>query len=572
MSYKHLLILSILFLVYAVHVPAFSSMKIEIDSKQKIKRLALVIGNSSYKDAPLKNPVNDAIDMAKTLRTLGFKVIELTNGNLKQMNDAVNEFGSTLEKDKGVGLFFYAGHAMQSSGLNYLLPVDANIDRETDLKYKALDVGKVLDEMAYADNGLNIAILDSCRDNPLTQKFNSKVKGLARLTDVPTGLLIAYSTSPGKQAQDGTGRNSPYTKHLMQSMKQSNLPIELVFKNVTRMVKLETRKQQIPWMSSSVDSDFYFLKDDKSVSGIINSETILWNEIKQTPSIELYRVYLLKYPKGIFAPIAKQYIKDMRSGKISNKNVVADIKPKFQSNRKTKQTSQKESKENISMDEILNENNFVLVPKGCFFMGSNSAGKNNKQHEVCFSRDFYISKYELTQGAWESVMGANPSYFQICGKDCPVDTVSWLEVQDFINKLNSLTDKKYRLPTESEWEYACTSAGKSQKYCGKNDDIEAFAWIDINASGRTHKVGEKEPNELGIYDMSGNVFEWVSDWYGEYPRSKSFDPQGIPKSFAKVFRGGSFLVNSEHATAVKRRGNKPDGVSKTLGFRLLLEK
>ena len=581
MKYKFLFFITII--VFVCSFPAYSNIRIEIENPDKIKRLALVMGNSSYREAPLKNPVNDARDMAKTLRTLGFNVIELIDGNLQQMNDAINEFGSKLEKDKGVGLFYYAGHAMQSKGLNYLIPVKANIRRETDLKYNALDVGKVLDEMAYADNGLNIAILDSCRDNPLTKKLNSKEKGLARLTNVPTGLLISYSTSPGKQAQDGTGRNSPYTRYLMQSMKQSNVPLELVFKNVTKLVKLETKGKQIPWISSSVDTDFYFSKDDKTATGVVNAETILWNEIKQTPSVELYRVYLMKFPDGLFAPIAKQYIKELLSDEKTStisKNKTAKViqKPKQESAKETigKTKGVKEHRpttiENLSEVDMLNEDNFVRVPKGCFTMGSNKAGKNNREHEVCFNKDFYLSKFEVTQGLWESVMGSNPSFFQVCGKDCPVETVSWNQVQDFINKLNNQTSKNYRLPTESEWEYACTSGGKKHYYCGQGDDIDEIAWVAMNSSGRTNPVGKKKPNDLGIYDMSGNVFEWVSDWYGEYPREKTYNPKGITQSFAKVFRGGSFLVGHNHATAIKRRGNKPDGVSKTLGFRLALDK
>ena len=165
---------------------------------QAERRTALVIGNAAYRTASLKNPANDARDMAATLKSLGFEVSLVTDATLQQMESAVREFGLKLRQG-GVGLFYYAGHGVQVAGENYLVPVNAVIQSEGDVKFGALNAGLVLAKMEDAGNGLNVVILDACRSNPFARSFRSAEQGLAKM-DAPTGSLIAYSTSPGKVA------------------------------------------------------------------------------------------------------------------------------------------------------------------------------------------------------------------------------------------------------------------------------------------------------------------------------------------------------------------------------------
>ncbi|QJB57057.1 caspase family protein [Pseudodesulfovibrio sp. zrk46] len=224
------------------------------------QRFALVIGNSSYKTGPLRNPVNDASDMARRLKEAGFNVTLLKNANQRLMEDAVHRLGTSLRKG-GVGLFFYAGHAMQVDGSNYLIPIGAKIRSESDIRYEAVDLGRILGKMEDAGNSLNIVVLDACRNNPFARSFRSAAKGLA-IMDAPTGSLIAYSTSPGDVAEDGTGRNGTYTKYLLRHLMTPGLTIEDVLKRVRIDVSQETNGRQIPWESSSLTGYFYFRKDE----------------------------------------------------------------------------------------------------------------------------------------------------------------------------------------------------------------------------------------------------------------------------------------------------------------------
>lgn len=203
------------------------------------RRTALVIGNSSYSSGPLKNTVTDATAIAAQLQKLGFTVTLKRNADLRRMEDALTDFGNRLKRG-GVGLFFYAGHGLQVGGANYLVPVGARINRESDIKYETLNVGKVLDEMATANNGRNIVILDACRDNPYSRSFRNASRGLAIISNAPVGTFISYSTSPGNVASDGDGRNSPYTEALLRYMKEPGLTIEQVFKGARARLGKET--------------------------------------------------------------------------------------------------------------------------------------------------------------------------------------------------------------------------------------------------------------------------------------------------------------------------------------------
>ena len=202
-------------------------------------------------------------------------------------------------------------------------------------------------------------------------------------------------------------------------------------------------------------------------------------------------------------------------------------------------------------------------------MGSKDGDSDEQPiHEVCV-KGFEIGVHEVTQDQWKKIMGENPSYFKDCGGDCPVEQVSWDDVQDFIKKLNSKGNTRYRLPTEAEWEYACRSGGQDEKYCGGNN-LGELGWYDNNSGRKTHRVGQKKANGLGLYDMSGNVWEWVNDWYGAsyYSKSSKLTPLGPSSGSIRVLRGGSWYGYASFSRSAYRNYYSPDYRSSILGFRL----
>ena len=231
-------------------------------------RIALVIGNSEYDEiGRLPNPIHDARLMVDTLRGFGFEVIDRTNADQITMKRTIQEFGQRLSQagPKSIGLFYYAGHGLQVKGVNYLIPTKAHIEREADVDIEAVKADWVIAQMEEARNGVNIVILDACRNNPLTRGFRSVVQGLAGM-EAPVGTFIAYSTAPGSVSVDGQGGNSPYTEALAQAIKQPGLRIEDVFQRVRVQVLTATHKQQIPWEHSSLLEPFYFTSSNTSVA------------------------------------------------------------------------------------------------------------------------------------------------------------------------------------------------------------------------------------------------------------------------------------------------------------------
>ena len=203
-------------------------------------------------------------------------------------------------------------------------------------------------------------------------------------------------------------------------------------------------------------------------------------------------------------------------------------------------------------------------------MGSDfGEGEEGPIHSVTVGT-FKIGKYEVTQTQWNTVMGSIPSYFKEC-ENCPVENVSWNDAQRFIRKLNILTAKNYRLPTEAEWEFAAKGGNKSKgyTYSGSND-LNSVAWSMENSEFTPHAIHSKQANELGIYDMSGNVWEWCSDWYGVYNSYSETNPKGIAYGQQRVIRGGSWDYNAtSHRSSGRSKGNQGSSYN-DFGFRLVL--
>lgn len=222
-------------------------------------RTALIIGNADYSESPLKNPGNDARDMADALEQIGFDTTLVVDVDRREMGRSIRDFGKKLRKRGGVGLFYYAGHGMQIDNRNYLIPVDSPMEEEDEVPYESVDVGSVLAKMESAGNALNVIILDACRNNPFPSQFRSSSRGLARV-EAPIGSLVVYSTAPGAVADDGDGRNGIFTGHLLEQLRTPGLSLSETVRRTRAAVVKATQRAQVPWESSSLLTDIAFTK------------------------------------------------------------------------------------------------------------------------------------------------------------------------------------------------------------------------------------------------------------------------------------------------------------------------
>jgi formylglycine-generating enzyme required for sulfatase activity len=535
------------------------------------KRIALVIGNGAYTNAPpLKNPPNDARDMAATLKALGFDVASGINVNQREMKSLIRDFGQKL-KVGGSGLFYYAGHGVQSKGRNYLIPVEADIQSEAEVEDASVDVNLVLNYMDDAQNGLNIVILDACRNNPFGRSFRSAINGLAQV-DAPTGTLIAYATAPGRVASDGLAENGMYTSELLKQMRVPGLSATEMFMRVRAEVMKQTSNKQVPWEASSLVGTFYFSKSPATSSttnlslsntpakiDAVAVEREYWETIRSSNDAQDYKDYLQSYPNGAYTVIARAKIRQIEMAKNpqpansqptnappSNSGGNKRSAPAGAANTSSSPPKSFKSQQGIEM---------VYIPPGKYTMGSHANDKETPVHDVTISQAFYMGKYEVTQGQWQAVMGSNPSHFKDCGSNCPVENATWNDAQDFIKKLNEANDGyTYRLPSEAEWEYACRAGTTGDYYAA---DVADIGWYKDNSEKKTHAVGSKQPNAFGLYDMSGNVWEWCQD-VGE----SVFLP-------VRVMRGGSWVVDATRLRSADRGRRHPDTRHDDFGFRVV---
>jgi hypothetical protein len=253
---------------------------------QKQPRIALVIGNGSYEKAgKLSNPPNDAKAIAQALESIGFEVTLRVDLNQKLMEQEINNFNRKLRQG-GVGLFYYAGHGVQAGEENYLIPINANLNQEKDLRYDAVPLGKVLGGMEEAKNSVNIVILDACRDNPYAQQWGRSLKrGLAPIRSEPAGMLISFATASGTIAEDGAGENSPYTASLLQHIKKPGVPLALMFEHINAMVKQQTNNRQIPRYQSSGIGDFVLNPDSNNKPILATAPTTSTKELERAKRI-----------------------------------------------------------------------------------------------------------------------------------------------------------------------------------------------------------------------------------------------------------------------------------------------
>ena len=589
---------------------------------QAEKRIALVMGNSAYTAAPLVNPKHDADLMASTLSDIGFEVIHQTDLTQRGMKAAIVDFGERLERagKDAVGLVFYAGHGIQSSGRNYLIPVDATLEKESYLDIEAVPADWILGQMAQARNALNFLILDACRNNPFARSFRSAERGLARM-DAPRGTLIAYSTKPGDVAADGTGRNSPYTKALSVVIRRPGLSASHMFIAARNRVLEETNEQQTPWEEGGLTAPFYFAGPGEAggTSASADNDTLFWNSVEANPTPGAYQAYLEAYPAGRYAPLAKVRLKELEGAQVA-----VGVYPKAPKQLPTQATNQTPSQApsqapGTAFRDCPECPEMIVLPGGSFTMGSPSseAGRNPDEgptRRVTIGDGLAVGIHEVTRAEFAAFASAtgfpegnscwtfengdgrdrsgrswrNPGYRQ--GDDDPVVCVSWEDARAYVEWLSRKTGERYRLLSEAEWEYA-VRAGSDARYSfgddlagreicrhGNGADLAAkrrySGWRVVDCDDgyvMTAPVGQLRANAFGLHDGHGNVWEWVDDCYHDSYAGAPSDGSartGGGNCDRRVQRGGAWDSFPEFLRSAMRDKFQPGNRSVKVGFRV----
>lgn len=589
------------------------------------KRIALVIGNTAYEIGRLNNPVNDAREVTRALRSVGFEVIERHDLTRDAMVRALRDFGQRLQPG-GVALFYFSGHGLQVDGRNYLVPLDAKLDsvRYVDVETVVLD--SVLREMDLAQSGLNIIILDACRNNPLTRSSRSASRGLAP-TNAPPATFVAYATDPGDVAQDGEpGGNSPYTAELLRFLAMPGLSIEGVFKRVYEGVYRRTQGRQQPWTAHKFSGEFFFAAAPSATGASTPTRPDMGSLVfsANLPGVDVWvgerKIWTSgdgnSYVHSNVAPGPYQIVARREGHREWTRSVVVTANQPAQVHVDI---------ETLGPPKVIQGDDgadMMLVPAGEFWMGSSPATVTKLVEECqkhqsqpseaqCFTwyeRELprhrvaldavYIDRHEVTNALFERFVRATGykttaeregtgwawqqkdrtwKWVKVEGAEWrkptgagssglpqhPVVQVSWHDAEAYCRWAGK------RLPTEAEWEKAARSTdGRRYPWGEQWDASKANGQMTV---GTTKPVGSYPAGvtPYGIQDMSGNAAEWVADWFDAtyYQRSADRNPKGPDTGAFRVHRGGAWDSGPILLRTSERGNSTPDARNANRGFR-----
>jgi formylglycine-generating enzyme required for sulfatase activity len=510
-----------------------------VDAKRKV---ALVIGNNSYRSQPLDNPVRDAEAIGKMLRELGFDVQVVTNADRMASVRALQSFRERL-RGAGVGLFYFAGHGVQMDGSNFLIPVDADLGSEDQIKYNTLRLDDVMAMLDQSGAGARIVILDACRNNPF-ERGRGGGGGLAAVNTAGQGTLISYATSPGRVARDGApGGNGLFTTHLLEALRTPGLSIEQVFKLTRTQVARASNGAQVPWESTSLEGEL-----------VLRPGTVPDNA----------RIVVA----------AAQPAADSAARSIQQPRSVGE---RFQD----------------PQCERCPE--MVVVDAGRFSMGAPDAEPGRQAMEgpvaaVTVPRRFAVARTETTFDQWEACLIANGcSHWpqdQGWGRGAqPVIGVSWEDARRYVAWLNRHTGRldrdgkptgpQYRLLTEAEWEYVARAGTRSARPWGEAIGQSQAQCRDcgVAASGRPSPAGSLPPNPWGVHEMLGNVWEWVEDCSNPTLAGRPADARARTEGDCsrRGVRGGAWSTSAKGVRSATRGFHPVSRRDAAIGFRVALD-
>lgn len=564
------------------------------------KRVALVIGNAAYTHVPkLSNTLNDADDVAASLGRLGFDVAHVRDGRFDDMRRALRDFGRKTSSAE-MAVLFFAGHGMEIGGENWLIPVDAELQRDTDAEAEALSLKSAMLQVASARH-LGLVILDACRNNPFAARMTRTIRtrsvdrGLAR-TEPSDNVLVAYAAKEGTTAADGTGRNSPFTRALLAHIETPGLEINFLFRAVRDDVLKTTRNEQQPFVYGSLSREAVYLKVAPAapVPSAPNPEAA-----RKAQEDEIARRVEVE---------RKRLTEELARLEAERKKVAGAVQPPaaptipgdpahavVPGSGKSFRDKLADGRECPYCPEM------VVVPAGKFVRGSNSLEPGRTldefpQHTVTIARAFAVGKYEITRGEFAAFVremiydakggcqvkaGLNwkldpqrswrsPGFPQ--NDRHPVVCVNAEDIRSYVLWLNRVTGKSYRLLSEAEWEYVARAGTTTAYSVGASITARQARFSDgtSRSDARTAEVGRFPGNGWGLYDVHGNVTEAVEDCYKQnYIDAPTDGSAYIPDlCFTMVFRGGSWERSANQVRSATRTHGMRDGRSDTSGFRL----
>lgn len=550
-------------------------------------RVALVIGNSSYRDAALADAVADARAVAEVLRQGGFEVVTAENANAAGMEQAASEFAGKLRRGAHA-VVFYAGHAVQFRNRNFLVAAEAQIRSAQDMAREALDLDKILDPLIVARPASAVVVLDASRDNPWQDGIVKGVKGLAAVEAIEN-IAVVFAAPPGRTlAAAAGGSSNAFTDEWLKAIRTPGLDMAAALTRTRDAVTRLTRRNQQIWISAAPPAGLIVTPVNRPAAVAANTRMVIspappqgagqtdafelsfWETIRNSENATEYRAYLDAYPNGRFAALARAREQQYRQkqGAAAPAPAPAPVQTAGQSQARTLR--------DCSFCPEL-----ALIPAGSFEMGSNEMFEFEKPvHQVTIRAPFYLGTREVTFAEWDACVdqggcGQRPNDRNLGRGGRPVTDVSWEDANAYAAWLSAKTGRKYRLPSEAEWEYAARAGSKATYPWGQNLDKEMANCLGCNAQQRRQAIetGQFPPNAFGLYDMAGNAAEWVADCWSESYRTTPRDGSAhtAPGCRERVLRGGSFNNDPRYLRSAARFKYEADVRFYTNGFRVLRE-
>jgi formylglycine-generating enzyme required for sulfatase activity len=595
-------------------------MFLRIEDGHAEKRVALVVGNGAYQNSPrLPNPRNDAEDVAASLQRSGFETIVGLDMSRLAMEDAAIRFARAA-RSADVAMFYYSGHAIQVAGVNYLAPVDLKLTDENDVR-RMIRLDDVVADLQQAKN-LRILVLDACRDNPLAEELKRSVgatramsvqRGLAKI-DMPQGMIVAYATQAGRTAEDGYGRNSPYTASFLRHI-EAQEEIGTIFRRISGDVYQATRQTQLPELSLSLIGEFYLRGKPQALAAPPTATAAAakpepcvaaaehWKSTEAIGTSAAFEDHINRFANCAFVGLAKVRLDGLKSRSAA---VMPPIAPPpvaaapcgtapvnmFPSSRRPQPLSAAEEcavrpKDAFRECETCPE--MVVVPAGSFMMGSPESEKDRDddegpQHKVTIGKPFAVGRFAVTFDEWDACVadggcgGHRPNDYDWGRGRRPVVNVTRENAKIYLAWLSRKTGKVYRLPSEAEREYVTRAGTKTPFWWGSSITLRQanYGGNPIFSGGRKLEPQEKtvpvdrfEANPWGLFQVHGNIWEWTEDCFHEsYDGAPSDGSAWANRNCKKyVLRGGSWFYVGKLLRAAVRQGLPPEVADQMTGFR-----